>query len=111
MAASSVADEVDGRRLRREQNRQAVIDALVELFDEGNYGASSAEIADRAGLSPRSLFRYFDDVDDLNRAAIERQLADARPLLDFGIGPDAPTDAKIERVVARRMRLHEATAT
>src|SRR5438128_1011303 len=71
--------EVDGRRLRREQNREAVLDALVELFAEGLYQPSANDIAERAGISPRSLFRYFDDIDDLNRATIERQLAAARP--------------------------------
>jgi AcrR family transcriptional regulator len=103
-------DEVDGRRLRRERNRGAVLDALVELFREGDYHPSSNDIAERAGISPRSLFRYFDDIDDLNRAAIERQLAAARPLLDVGVGSDAPTAAKIEGLVAARMRLFETIA-
>lgn len=107
---TATSTEVDGRRLRREQNREAVLDALVELFREGVYQPSSNEIAERAGLSPRSLFRYFDDVDDLSRAAIEGQLAEARPLLDCGVGPDAPTRTKIERVVEARMTLFEAIA-
>ena len=93
--------DVDGRRLDREQNREAVLDALVQLFHEGAYQPNANEIAELAGLSPRSLFRYFDDVDDLNRAAIERQLAAARPLLDLGVGPDAPTRAKIDHLVGR----------
>src|SRR5947199_5772249 len=101
---------VDGRRLRREQNRDAVLDALVALHADGVYQPSTNEIAERAGLSPRSLFRYFDDVDDLNRAAIERQLAEARPLLDVGVGPEAATATKIEHVVEARMRLFQATA-
>ncbi|HVM52204.1 MAG TPA: TetR/AcrR family transcriptional regulator [Acidimicrobiales bacterium] len=100
--------EVDGRRLRREQNREAVIDALLALFGEGNYSPSAAEIAERAGISARSLFRYFDDVDDLNRAAIERQLATIGPLRDPGVGADAPTTAKIDALVASRVRMHEA---
>ena len=32
---TATSTEVDGRRLRREQNREAVLDALVELFREG----------------------------------------------------------------------------
>ncbi|MEA3076083.1 MAG: hypothetical protein QOF60_991 [Actinomycetota bacterium] len=101
---------VDGRRLRREQNRETVLDALAELFDEGAYQPSTTEIAERAGLSPRSLFRYFDDVDDLNHAVIERELANARPLLDTGVTPAADTRTKIEHLVEARVRLYETIA-
>ena len=100
----------DGRRLRREQNRELVIDALLDLFTEGVYEPGSAEIAGRAGLSPRSLFRYFDDVDDLNRAAIARQQRRALPLLDPGVSPDAPTAEKIEAIATARVRLFETIA-
>ena len=105
---SSEAADLDGRRLRREQNREAVLDALVELYAEGNYEPSVAEIAARAELSQRSLFRYFDDVDDLNRAAIERQQEMARPLIDPGVDPDASTSKKIDRLVAARIALFDA---
>jgi AcrR family transcriptional regulator len=107
---TATIDEVDGRRLRREQNREAVLDALVALLGEGTYQPSSNEIADRAGISPRSLFRYFDDIDDLHRAAIERQLAAARPLLDLGVASDAPVRTKIARLVAARVQLFETIA-
>lgn len=102
--------EVDGRRARREQNRAAVLDALAELYGEGTYEPSAAEIAERAGLSPRSLFRYFDDVDDLNRATIDQQLTRARPLLAVDARAEDPTAAKVERLVAARLRLYEAIA-
>ncbi|MHB8664117.1 MAG: TetR/AcrR family transcriptional regulator [Acidimicrobiales bacterium] len=102
-------DEVDGRRLRREHNREAVLDALVALFREGIYQPSSNEIADRAGISPRSLFRYFDDIDDLSRAAIERQLAAARPIVEFAMPQGAGTGGKIDRLVDARGGLVETT--
>ncbi len=103
-----LAEQVDGRRLRREQNREAVIDALVALFEEGHYTPNANEIAARAGISPRSLFRYFDDVDDLNRAAVERHISIHRPLFDLDVDPDAATGEKIARFVDARVRLHEA---
>lgn len=102
---------VDGRRLRREQNREAVIDALVALFGEGSYTPSTNEIAERAGISPRSLFRYFDDVDDLNRAAIERHISTHRPLFELDVDRHAPTAQKITEFVEARVRLHEAVAS
>ena len=103
----SAADEVDGRRLRRTQNRSAVVLALVELFEQGVYQPSTGEIAERAGISPRSLFRYFDDVDDLHRAAIDSQLERAEPLLLLDVPSDAPTRTKIDRLVEARVHLFE----
>lgn len=104
MAAST---ELDGRRLRRTQNREAVLDALVELFNDGNLTPSSGEIAERAGISPRSLFRYFDDMDDLHRATIERHLAAAQPLLEMAAEPGWPTSDKVDAIVAARAALFE----
>ena len=102
--------QTDGRKLRREQNREAVVDALLALFREGNYQPSAAEVATRSGLSLRSLFRYFDDVDDLHRAAAARQIALVMPLLRVGIEPDAPTLDKVRALVQARVRLFEEIA-
>ena len=101
------AEVVDGRRLRREQNREAVLDALGDLFREGSYQPTADEIARRAGISARSLFRYFDDADDLSRAAIERELRVAGPLLELDVDPGAPLSERIDAVVSHRLRLHE----
>jgi AcrR family transcriptional regulator len=103
----TTAVEADGRRLRREQNRAAVIDALLALFRDGVYQPSMGEIAARAGLSPRSLFRYFDDVDDLHLAAADRQLQLVMPLVGVEATPDQPTADKIAAFVAARARLYE----
>ncbi|MBV8463124.1 MAG: helix-turn-helix transcriptional regulator, partial [Acidimicrobiales bacterium] len=74
------ADETDGRRRRRLTNRGTVVDALLDLYREGNLRPSTDEIAERAGLSPRSLFRYFEDVDDLAGAAVNRAQLRALPV-------------------------------
>ena len=110
MVARMAIAEVDGRRARRHQNREAVVDALVESYAEGVYQPSTAEVAHRAGLSPRSLFRYFEDVNDLTRAAIGRQLEQARPLFAIDVEPDAPTGERIRAAVDARLRLFETIA-
>lgn len=98
----------DGRRVRRDHNREAVLDALVELFTEGVYSPTAADIAQRAGISARSLFRYFDDVDDLVRAAVQRQLAAIGPYRFVDVPDGATTRERIDALVAARMRMHEA---
>ncbi len=109
MAMTADAARADGRRLRREQNRASVIDALLALFRDGVYQPSTDEIAAKAGLSARSLFRYFDDVNDLHRAAADREVQRALPLIALGTGPAEPTLDKIRAVVGSRVHLFEET--
>jgi len=103
-------DAVDGRTARRDRNRAAVVDALLTLYRDGNLRPSSLEIAERAGLSPRSLFRYFEDVDDLTREAIEVMERRAWALLPVDARPDDPLADRIAALVAQRSRLFEAVA-
>ena len=64
---------VDGRSLRRQRNRDAVVEAAFELIGERRTTPTIDEVAERSGLSARSVFRYFDDTDDLISAVIRRQ--------------------------------------
>ncbi len=98
----------DGRQLRRERNREAVVEALLDLYSQGNLRPSAEEIAIRSGLSPRSLFRYFDDIDDLIREAVDRQIGRAIPLVPIDATPDAPVAAKVAALVDQRFRLFGA---
>ncbi|HVB45118.1 MAG TPA: TetR/AcrR family transcriptional regulator [Streptosporangiaceae bacterium] len=98
----------DGRRLRRDRNRQAVVDALLDLYSEGNLRPCTGEIAERAGLSPRSLFRYFDDIDDLCRTAVRRQQQRAQPLIAIQAEARDPLSARIDALITQRLRLFEA---
>ncbi len=107
-AAPAPPVTTDGRQLRRERNREAVVEALLDLYSEGNLQPSAEEIATRSGLSPRSLFRYFDDVDDLVRAAIDRQKERAIPLLPIDATPEAPLEVKVAALVDQRFRLFGA---
>lgn len=104
------AAQSDGRTLRRDRNRIAVVDALLALYVEGNLAPSSDEIAARAGLSPRSLFRYFDDLDDLTRVAVARHLERVEPLARIDVGPSASFDDRVAALVDARVRTFEFVA-
>ncbi len=110
-AHSPAAPEaVDGRRAGRERNRNAVADALLDLYQEGVISPGAQDVADRSGVSRRSLFRYFDDMDELCRVAIDRHSARVSHLFeieDIGDGPLAP---RIDRLVRQRTQLFEAIA-
>lgn len=98
---------VDGRTLRRSRNRMSVITALLELIREGHLEPGAAEIAERAGVSHRSVFRYFDDLDDLVRTAIEQQFSDAADLAAIpGIGSGS-LDDRVAALVDSRLALFQ----
>ena len=77
-----------------------LMSAAVELFDEQGYDATTvAEIAERAGLTKRTFFRYFSDkrevlfsgADELRRLWIEgvaSARSDAAPLAVVAAGLD-----------------------
>jgi AcrR family transcriptional regulator len=63
---------VDGRRARRERGRASVVDAMFALLEEGSNVPTVEAVAERAGVSASSVFRYFDSLDDLQHRTIER---------------------------------------
>ena len=99
---------VDGRTARRDRNRLAVLDAVLELFEEGNLNPGVHEVADRSGVSLRSVYRYFEDLDDLITAAIDRHLERTRPLFDIDRIGEGPLAERINRFTERRLRLFDA---
>ena len=63
----------DGRTLRAERTRQALVDALLGLLDEGHPSPTAAEVAERAGVSERSVFQHFADREALLEAVARQQ--------------------------------------
>lgn len=94
---------VDGRTARRHRNKTAVLDAVIELFSEDNLTPGVHQVADRSGVSLRSVYRYFDDVDELVAAAIDRHVAQADARFEIpGLGT-GPTAERIPRFATNRV--------
>ena len=84
---------------------------MLALYALGNLDPSSDQIAERAGLSPRSLFRYFDDIDDLVRVAVARHHERVLPLAELDTTASAPLDERVRRLVVQRLRLFDGIAS
>lgn len=106
-AGSSPVPAVDGRRRRAERNRDAVVDALLALYDEGHVRPGAALVAERANVSQSTVFRLFADLDGLVQVAIEHQWARIKDRFD---APSAAGDLddRIAALVAQRVRIYDA---
>jgi len=108
---SDHCDEVtwsdDGRRLRRDRNRDAVTRAFLDLVTEGDLRPSLAAVADRSGVSYRSVFRYFADQAELALTAFRRLFDDAAEVAPLLVDPADGLDRRIDGLVDQRLRLHE----
>lgn len=99
----------DGRRARRDRSREQAVDAVLELLDEGIARPTAQQVAMRSGVSLRSIFRIFDDVDSLHSEAALRQLDRNRHL--YVQAPDAgPLTRRVKAVVELHDQLYSAVA-
>ena len=104
---------IDGRTARRQRNREAVIDALIALTAEGDADPSVDAIADRAGVSYRSVYRYFADRSEMLDAAADRAMSWIRPMLAETVTPfdlDDPLDHRIDGIVDARAEVYAQIA-
>ena len=101
--------EPDGRQSRTAQSRLAICEACLDLVQEGVLQPSADQIAERAGLSRRSIFNHFADLAELYDAVVEAGMKRCAPLLEE-ISDREPIARRIEHLAEVRSKFLEATA-
>jgi TetR/AcrR family transcriptional regulator of autoinduction and epiphytic fitness len=96
----------DGRTVRAERTRQALVEALLGLLDGGELSPTAAEIASRAGVSERSLFQHFPDREALFEAVAREQYERVMPTLR-PVDASLPLEERIDQFTRQRARLYE----
>jgi hypothetical protein len=74
-STSSRAPKIDGRRLRSERTRLAIIEAYQELLRRNSVMPTAVQIAEQAGCSVRSVFERFSDLNALSLATADFTIA------------------------------------
>jgi TetR/AcrR family transcriptional regulator, regulator of autoinduction and epiphytic fitness len=99
----------DGRLARGERTRESLAEALISLLEEGDARPTARRIALRAGVSLRSVFHHFDDLESILGAAVKtqehRHWRHVRP-----VDRTLPIDDRVARVVRQRDVVFRATA-
>jgi len=107
------SEKEDGRSHRRTRNREKVLRSFLELVEEKTGLPTTEEVAGRAGVSRRSIFRYFTDLDDMIVKAYNYQIDE----LQDKFPPPAPAEAvdevpdKIEEYVDHLSSIYEYTSS
>lgn len=97
---------VDGRRLRSERSRTAIIEAMVALQEEGILVPTAHQVAERSGINIRSLFRHFEDMEALFDAA-DKHLRDFYEAPFIGGDREGTLEERIEHAVERHAAAYE----
>jgi TetR/AcrR family transcriptional regulator, regulator of autoinduction and epiphytic fitness len=100
---------IDGRSARALRTREAIVDACISLVEEGELRPTAPRVAERAGVSVRSVFQHFDDLPSLHIAVTER-IAERVSVLLHPVDLTMPLGQRIDVFVRHRGALLEALA-
>lgn len=101
------ATTVDGRRARAARTRESIVESALALIDSGDLRPTAATIAARAGLSVRSVFQHFRDLEDLFLEVADRHTNRIASLYT-GTVYEGDLPARVDVFVDYRARLYEA---
>ncbi|MFG1891939.1 TetR/AcrR family transcriptional regulator [Micromonospora sp. NPDC049051] len=109
MGGAEAPVRVDGRTARAERTRAAIVEAHLALISEGDLRPTGERIAERAGISLRTLWTNFKDMETLFEASgaelLRQQDAAHRP-----ISPALPLARRIDAYCRQRARLLQLIA-
>lgn len=97
----------DGRTRRAQRTRDAVIEALLALQEEGDLAPTALRVAERAGVALRTVYGHFADMEALWLEAGRRELDKISALADLP-DPSLPLPDRVARYCASRARVLEA---
>ena len=99
----------DGRTLRRLNSYDRAVDALLDLIESGVPSPTAQQIAEKSGISVRTVFRLTEDIESLHAAAIERQIQRTAHLY-VKLPATGSLGARIRALVDNRASVFEAIA-
>lgn len=109
MGRVEASGRVDGRTARAERTRAAIVEAHLALISEGDLRPTGERIAERAGISLRTLWTNFKDMETLFEASgeevLRQQDAAYRP-----IQATLPLAKRVDAFCRQRARLLQLIA-
>ena len=83
--------------------------AVIELFEQGVPKPTARQIAARAGVALRTVYRHFDDLDTVFAEAVDVYRRRLEPFLS-PIDPSLPLTSRVEVLAAQRRAVWESAS-
>ncbi|HUI28052.1 MAG TPA: TetR family transcriptional regulator [Candidatus Kryptonia bacterium] len=96
----------DGRVRRSQRSGQAIVDALLDLVGGGLLEPTAQQVAERANVGIRTVFRRFSDMESLFAEMEARLQAEALPIL-IGRQPQGSLRERARALVRLRVTFFE----
>lgn len=106
MPRADGADAADGRHRRSARSRRKIAEAMFALIRGGDMDPSAAALAETAGVSLRTVFRHFEEMDLLYREMNEKLEAEILPILLTPFAGKSWRD-RLSELVTRRAIIYE----
>lgn len=97
---------LDGRNARSRRTREAVVDALLALHDDGDLTPTAQRVAARAGVALRTVYGHFNDMETLYAEAGERELRRLYAVAEV-VPADLPLAERVDQFCRSRARVLE----
>ncbi len=107
--APEIEGSADGRVRRGARNREQILDGLYALIQAGEIQPTAEQVARKAGVGARTVFRHFEDMERLNAEMSMRVERSVRPL--FEAPPiRGSLEERVRALVKQRVQLWEKIA-
>lgn len=103
------APEADGRRRRAQDSRARIVAAMLELVHAGEASPAAEDVAARAKVGLRTVFRHFRDMDSLYREMTEVIEGELHAIIDEPL-VGAGWRARLDEILERRAAVYERIA-
>ena len=106
MQVSDITTTTDGRKLRSEDSKRRIVSAMLELVREGKIAPTAEDVAKRAQVGIRTVFRRFRDMESLY-AEMAGAIDDRIASINDGFAKQGDWRANLNHMVERRLQVYE----
>ncbi|WP_448579705.1 TetR/AcrR family transcriptional regulator [Thermaurantiacus sp.] len=101
---------LDGRRMRAQNNRERIVRAVVDLVGRNQLEPTAEAVAQEAGVSLRTVFRHFEEMENLYLEIAAAIFARAQPVIDQPFPAGLDWRQTLLEILDRRINVFELIA-